>query len=227
MGIQKERLIMDCKIFPWTGKYSILSPEKNQKIWMKGVSGIVDILKRPNLSANDIFTIYFTTKNFLTHKNEAEKMDFSKTVLSFIKNENIIKKVDLTLMAIAMFVMREESRWKGFKRSAIKVIRGGTFLMDNFFERDEVSICIDNAMVAKWLAHEFEIEGDVIFDTFIDSLCHAHFRAKEGQIIDTHIGFKRGGFFQNEQEYKEVLFNKKGYRLLSGIRPIISRSKKL
>lgn len=172
-------------------KYQIVrAPQEMINQWKAGV---------------DEFVAAITTKDGPKLKelmqNNGREIGDVYAVHDMITDEHL-DDIDIKLLAIGLFVLREKSPWS-LTRTRLKVLLGGNIKMESTFDPDGCANCYDVAAVVKELAKTYGIEGNLHGKHWE----HAHFETVDGKVSDPMYGYKRGGLFQTREKFEDFKKN--------------------
>jgi len=109
---------------------------------------------------------------------------------------------DKTLLSIGLWIQREQDKWRKWG-VIIKVLKGGTFNLSSFLENKGKSSCLDSSILVKRMAEHFHIAGQVELTNQKNPFSHRYFQSQSGKVVDVWWGWRRGGLFQNNEEFKK------------------------
>lgn len=109
---------------------------------------------------------------------------------------------DKTLLAIGLWIQREQDKWRKW-RVIVKVLKGGTFSLSSFLQDKGKPSCLDSSVLAQRMAENFHIAGQVELSQPENQFSHRYFRSQSGKVVDVWWGWRRGGLFQNEDEFEK------------------------
>jgi hypothetical protein len=157
--------------------------------WVTQIREIRDAINKHNMENLDMVT---RREN---HQSHASK------VYEILEKEGLDEE-DKTLLAIGLWIQREQDKWSN-RRIIAKTIIGGTHGLSSFLRNKGKSTCLDLSVLTKRMAENFHIAGDVEFSQLDGRIPHRYFRSNSGKIVDIWLGWKRGGLFQNEKKFEE------------------------
>lgn len=167
-------------------RYEIIrAPQETLEEWKRGVDEIIQVITNHDI----------TEVRKLMKKGERETGD-ADSIAKLISEEHL-DDIDIILLAIGLFILREKAPWH-VRKSGLKVLKGGKIKMESIFDPDSWANCYDVVVIAGELANMYGINGEVIGKGF----SHAHFETDDGKISDPMYGWQRGGLFQTKEKFK-------------------------
>ena len=163
-------------------------PEVIEK-WTAQIQEILDAIDKHNLQDLEKLT------------ERHDRRSYAVEVCETLKEEGLDEE-DKTLLAIGLWIQREQDKWSN-RRIIAKTIIGGTHGLSSFLRNKGKSTCLDLSVLTKRMAENFHIAGDVEFSQLEGRVPHRYFRSNSGKIVDIWLGWKRGGLFQNEKKFEE------------------------
>lgn len=126
----------------------------------------------------------------------------AEKVYKILESEGLDEE-DKTLLAISLWILREQDKWKW--RTISKVLKGGTFSLSSFVQKKGLPSCLDSVVLTKRMAESFQIIGQVkLAEPDKHQFSHRYFQSESGKIVDVWWGRRnRGGLFQKEEDYEE------------------------
>lgn len=178
--LHRERVVL--------GEYTITgeSPEVMEK-WHQQIQEIVDALQSRDLDK--------LTELMQGGKYKPNYEKIMEILWREVKND----KESLTLLGIALWILREQDKWAGHRKIVTKMLKGGEYSLSSFLETGGKPWCLESSVLAKTMAENFGIKGEVKKAPIM----HRYFQADSGKILDVWWGYRRGGIFQNHQQWKE------------------------
>lgn len=168
-------------------KYEITKADDlKMEVWKRSIDEFVETIK--NKDSERLSELMKNGERFTGNPQE---------IYELINSEEM-DETDVTLLAIGLFILREKSPWNA-RKAGMKVLKGGKYNMESFFEKDGWANCYDMAVSVKELAKMYGIQGEV----HGKGISHAHFESEEGKVSDPMYGWKRGGLFQSKDKFEK------------------------
>lgn len=108
-----------------------------------------------------------------------------------------------TLLAIGLWLMSKKGKWSDAKQLLNSLV-GGTYQMAPKIESRDIANCVESATMAKVMASEFGIEGEILttgMNIKLDNLGagygHHFFQDDRGHIVDIYWARKQCGYFDD------------------------------
>ena len=161
------------------------SPEVMEK-WHGQIQEIVDALNKRDLDK-------------LVELMQSGKYQIDNQKITEILEQEINDEESLNLFGIALWILREQDKWAGHRKIVTKMLKGGEYSLSSFLEAGGKPWCLESTVLAKTMAENFGIKGEIKRAPIM----HRYFQAASGKILDVWWGYRRGGVFQNEQQWKE------------------------
>ncbi len=161
------------------------SPEVMEK-WHGQIQEIVDALNKRDLDK-------------LVELMQGGKYQIDNQKITEILEQEINDEESRNLFGIALWILREQDKWAGHRKIVTKMLKGGEYSLSSFLEAGGKPWCLESTVLAKTMAENFGIKGEIKRAPIM----HRYFQAASGKILDVWWGYRRGGVFQNEQQWKE------------------------
>lgn len=178
-----------------------IPPEQREVIeqWKKEVQEILDVLSQKPFQREKV--------KEMVYKDTSFKRDITP-LLDKIENDEMNQE-KLTVAAIGLWLLKRKAKWSVYA-STIKPFIGGTFSPASFLEKGGHPNCIDTSEVARQMAEEFGVPGEVVSigmslnpKTLGAKRGHRFFQTDSGVISDVWFGRDRGGYFDDVVELIE------------------------
>lgn len=179
-----------------------IPPEERELVekWKQEIQEILDVISVVPVDRERVTELA---------QRKGEKRPLS--IIPFLEKleQEHLSQESLTVGAISLWVLREKAGWSVLS-STLKPLLGGTHPLSKIFEKGNTSNCIDTSELARQMAEEFGVKGEIVdigmsnkLETIGDPNGHKFFMSEGGAISDVWYGRKFGGFFENFAELIE------------------------
>ncbi len=176
------------------------SPETTER-WKKEIEELVEALKSRDRAKIGPLIVWKHAAALASQRPEV--VDHINGIAAIAMDPHLTEE-EFTLLAIGLWSMRERSEWKGVSKAALKLLKGGTFTLEGFLEKEGKTNCLDHAILIHQLTKMFGIKGN-IYVVRGSRFLHRVWISEDGHVIDISYGKTIGGLFKSREEFQEFV----------------------
>ncbi len=137
-------------------------------------------------------------KNFM--KGGRYRRDVKK-ILEIQESEGLDEE-GKKLLSISLWIMKNQSDWRGFLAAGFKLIKGGMKTLDHYLKNVDSPSCLDAAILVEFLTEIYGIKG--VVKKVAGRYSHWYWESETGKVVDIWWGYSRGGLYLHKETYKNM-----------------------